>query len=70
MAIASYSEESITILLFVKSEFLKFFLHKSNERAKFFMADTSHRIFSLTVSTVIFFTCVFNDGALKEEKKL
>ena len=37
-------------LLFVKlgneSEIWKFFLHKSNKRAKFFMADTCHRIIS------------------------
>ena len=39
------------ILLFVESEILKFFLHKSNKRVKFFMADTSHRTFcSLEVS--------------------
>ena len=45
MAIASYCEESLIILLFVKSEILKIFLHKSGKRVKFFMADTSHRTF-------------------------
>ena len=43
MTIASYCEESLITLLFVKSEILKDFLHKSNKRVKFLMADTSHR---------------------------
>ena len=37
-----FCEEPLIILLFVKSE--KNFLHKTNKRVKFFMADTRHRI--------------------------
>ena len=43
MAIASYCEESLIVLLFVKSEIWKFFRHKSNKTVKFFMAGRSHR---------------------------
>ena len=43
LSLASYCEESLIVLLFVKSEIWKFFRHKSNKTVKFFVADRSHR---------------------------
>ena len=43
LSLASYCEEPLIVLLFVKSEIWKFFRHKSNKTVKLFVADRSHR---------------------------
>ena len=55
MAIASCCEESLIIFFFVKRKIWTFFLHKSNERVEFFMADISHRTIQSPIPDIVSF---------------